>query len=110
GGGSASDLAERARALGGDLDQPHVVLQAAPRPGSGDEPWEAVAEACEAAVVRAFPGSLFDHRDAALRGLVRLRSVDEQAAIGKLRELHAVASARHPLAVGVSNPCQAPAT
>ena len=33
GGGSAPDLAERARALGCDLDQPHVVLQAATRAG-----------------------------------------------------------------------------
>ena len=34
GGGSAPDLAERARALGCDLDQPHVVLQAATRAGT----------------------------------------------------------------------------
>ena len=39
---------------------------------AADEPWERVAEALEAAVGRAFPGSLFDHRDDALRGLVRL--------------------------------------
>jgi DNA-binding PucR family transcriptional regulator/putative methionine-R-sulfoxide reductase with GAF domain len=106
GGGSPSDLAERARALGCDLDQPHVVLQAAPRGAAGEEPWEDVAEAFETAVVRAFPGSLFDHRDSALRGLVRLRTAGEQAAIDKLRELHAAASARHPVAVGVSNACQ----
>ena len=110
GGGSAPDLAERARALGCDLDQPHVVLQAATRAGTAQEPWEVAAESFETAVIRAFPGSLFDQRDAALRGLVRLRGGDERAALEKLREIHASVADRHPLAVGVSDPCQGPAT
>ena len=110
GGGSAPDLAERARGLGCDLDQPHVVLQAATRAGTSQEPWEVAAESFETAVTRAFPGSLFDQRDAALRGLVRLRGGDERAALEKLREIHASVADRHPLAVGVSDPCQGPAT
>jgi DNA-binding PucR family transcriptional regulator len=99
-------LAERARGLGCDIDQPHVVLQATPRAGTAEDPWEVAAEAFETAVSRAFPGSLFDHRDAALRGLVRLRGGDLRGALEKLREIHATVSDRHPLAVGVSDPCQ----
>jgi sugar diacid utilization regulator len=103
---SLSELEERASALGCDLGAPHLVLQAAPRPGPSEASWDAVAESLEQAVARAFPGSLFDRRDSALRGLVRLNGFDESAVADRLREIHARLNGTHPLAIGLSNRCE----
>ena len=53
---AAADLADRGRGLGCDLQSPHLVLQAAPRPGAGTQEWEDVARALESGAARAFPG------------------------------------------------------
>src|SRR6185437_9994560 len=103
-------LADRGRALGCDLHRPHLVLQAAPRSGAGTQSWEEVARALEAGAARAFPGSLFDRRDGAVRGLVRLGNTDEAAALAKLREMHAGLNRNHPLAIGLSHRCEGPAS
>ncbi len=109
GGASSTELTERAKSLGCDLSEPHLVVQAVPGAAVADEPWERVAEALEAAVGRAYPGSLFDHRDSALRGLVRLNGAGDEQAMGRLREIHGRLTTRHPLAIGVSNMCCGPA-
>ncbi|HEX2588050.1 MAG TPA: GAF domain-containing protein [Gaiellales bacterium] len=106
GNAPAAELQDRAATLGCDLTSPHLVLQAAPRPGPNEGSWDAVAEALEQAVTRAFPGSIFDRRDAALRGLIRLNGCDEEAAAERLREIHARLAATHPLAIGLSNSCE----
>jgi GAF domain-containing protein len=100
-------LRERATALGADLSASHLALVAAARPAASAPPasWEAAAELFERAVLRAFPGSLLDRREAAVRGLVRLGDGGEVAAVARLREIHASVRTRHPLAVGLSNAC-----
>jgi sugar diacid utilization regulator len=110
GNAPAAELEERAAALGCDLGSPHLVLQAVPRPGPGEGSWEAVAEALEQSVARAFPGSLFDRRDAAVRGLVHIGPSGEAAAADRLRELHTRLTADHPLAIGLSNRCEGAAS
>jgi GAF domain-containing protein len=107
---ATTDLADRGRALGCDLNRPHLVLQAAPRPGASTQEWEDVARALESGAARAFPGSLFDRRDGAVRGLVRLGSTDDAAAAGRLRELHSGLNKSHPLAIGLSHRCEGPAS
>jgi GAF domain-containing protein len=99
------ELEQRAKSLGCDLSTAHLVLQAAPRPGPSESSWESVAESLELAASRAFPGSLFDRRDAAVRGLIRLNGNDEAAA-ERLREIHRKLTPKHPLAIGLSNRCQ----
>ena len=100
------ELQERAQALGTDLARPHLVLQAVPRPGPSERSWDEVANLLETGAARAFPGSLFDRRDAAVRGLLHLGSGDERTAVARLRELHANLNAKHPLAIGVSQRCE----
>jgi GAF domain-containing protein len=103
---TAGELEQRAGSLGCDLATAHLVLQAAPRPGPAESSWDAVAESLELAASRAFPGSLFDRRDAAVRGLIRLNGNDEAAAAERLREIHRKLTPKHPLAIGLSNRCQ----
>jgi GAF domain-containing protein len=107
---SPAEAEERARSLGCDLSKPHLVLQAASRGGPGGDSWDAVAAALETAVARSFPGSLFDHRETAVRGLVRLDSGGERRATERLREIHAGLTARHAIAIGLSNRCESAAT
>ena len=102
----AAELQERAQALGADLTRPHVVVQAVPRTGTAERTWDEVAGQLESLAGRAFPGSLFDRRDAAVRGILHLGADDERAALARLRELHATLNARHPLAIGVSQRCE----
>jgi GAF domain-containing protein len=104
--GGGDELRERASALGCDLDQPHLVLVAVPRPGPAQAAWERVAHELESAAARLFPGSLLDRREAAVRGLIRLGAHDEAAVAARLRELHGALAARHPLAIGLSNRCR----
>jgi GAF domain-containing protein len=108
-GSAGSDVLERGRSLGCDLRQPHIVLQAGPR-GEPSPEWDQVCRALEASAARAFPGSLFDRRDATLRGLVRLRGGREQDAVDALRDLHTSLNARQPLAIGLSNRCDEPSS
>jgi len=105
GAAPAGELVTRARHLGCDLAQPYLVLQAVPRAGAAVEEFDTVAEALETAIGRAFPGSLFDHRDNALRGLVRCPDGGDAKVCARLREIHAALSNRHPLAIGLSSPC-----
>ncbi len=102
----AADLRDRGRTLGVDIDQPHVVLLAVPRSGPASRSWDDVARALEVAAGRAFPGSLFDRRDGAVRGLVHLGSRDAVHAAGRLREIHAGLNKDHPLAIGLSQRCE----
>jgi GAF domain-containing protein len=103
---SAADLRERGRALGVDIDQPHVVLLAVPRAEQASRSWDDVARALEVAASRAFPGSLFDRRDGAVRGLVSLGGRDAAHAATRLREIHAGLNKDHPLAIGLSQRCE----
>jgi GAF domain-containing protein len=105
-----ADLADRGRSLGCDVGRPHLVLQATPRAGAGTQSWDEVARALEVGAARAFPGSLFDRRDGAVRGLVRLGAADDAAAVARLRELHAALTAEHPLAIGLSHRCEGAAS
>ena len=105
GNAPAAELEERGAALGCDLAAPHVVLWAVPRPGEAEATWESVAESLEQAAARAFAGSLFDRRDAALRGLIRLGPGHEAAVVQRLREIHGRLSVKHPFAIGLSNRC-----
>jgi sugar diacid utilization regulator/putative methionine-R-sulfoxide reductase with GAF domain len=100
-----AELQERAQALGSDLTRPHVVLQAVPRTGPSERSWDEVAGLLESSAARAFPGSLFDRRDAAVRGLLHLGSLDERAAAARLREIHAGLNSKHALAIGLSQRC-----
>ena len=108
-GSTGTDVIERGRKLGCDLRQPHLVLEAAPRGDPGAE-WDDVSAALESSAARLFPGSVFDRRDATVRGLVRLRTGREQEVVQALRDLHATLNARHPLAVGLSNRCDEPSS
>ena len=102
----AQDLRERGRALGCDVDRPHLVLLAVPKAGGAGRSWDDVARALEVAAGREFPGSIFDRRDGAVRGLVHLGSRDEAQAAEKLRAIHATLNADHPLAIGLSHRCE----
>jgi sugar diacid utilization regulator len=107
---AASDLVDRGRVLGCDLHRPHLVLQATPRSETGPQPWEEVARALESSAARAFPGSVFDRRDGAVRGLVRLGPADEAAVVERLRDMHASLNRGHALAIGLSHRCEGPAS
>ena len=106
GNASVGELHDRGRALGCDLDRPHLVLQAVPRPGANPRPWDEVAAALESAATRAFPGSLLDRRDGAVRGLVHLGPLAEKAAVARLREIHQSVNAKHAVAIGLSHRCE----
>lgn len=107
---ASGELQDRGRALGCDLDRPHLVLQAVPRAGANPRPWEEVAAALESAATRSFPGSLFDRRDGAVRGLVHLGTLSDRSAVARLREIHAGLNAKHCLAVGLSHRCEGAAS
>ena len=76
GGRARGDLEGRATRLGCDLGQPHVVIVA--------EPW---SEPLARALRSAAPGSLFDHREDSLRGLVRLASASSESFLERVRRL-----------------------
>ena len=109
--GSANELAilDRARALGCDLRQPHFVLLAAPRTAAGPR-WDDVCASLESAATRLFPGSVFDRRDATVRGLVRVPPGREHETIDALRDLHATLNNKNPLGIGLSNRCDEPSS
>lgn len=109
GSGGEISLIARGRALGCDLRRPHLVLQAAPR-GEPGPVWSDVCATLESSAIRAFPGSVFDLRGVTVRGLVGIDPEGEQHTVEGLRDLHTTLSAKHPLAIGLSNRCDEPAS
>ena len=93
GGRARGDLEGRATRLGCDLGQPHVVLVA--------EPW---SDPLARALRSAAPGSLFDHREDSLRGLVRLASASSESFLERVRRLHD--ELPEPVSIGVSSVCR----
>jgi GAF domain-containing protein len=97
------DVAGRAKALGVDLDAPHVVLAAA-LATAGDASAPGWAEELEAAVRRDVPGALLDRRDELLRGLLPVRGRSPEALLGAVRAAHASVAAQ--IVVGLSGVCR----
>ena len=93
GGRARGDLEGRATRLGCDLGQPHVVLVA--------EPW---SDSLARSLRSAAPGSLFDHREDSLRGLVRLASFSSESFLERVRRLHD--ELPEPVSIGVSSVCR----
>ena len=103
----AADLRERGRALGVDVDLPHVVLLAVPRSGPATRSWDDVARALEVAAGR-------DVSRVALRPPRRRRAraraprarATRPTPSARLREIHAGLNKDHPLAIGLSQRCE----
>jgi sugar diacid utilization regulator len=95
GGRPLGDLRSRASRLGFDLDGRYVVVALAP---PDDE--------LERALAARAPGSLFDRRDEVTRALVRVPRAGE----GPLAEEIRKAAHGRETAVGISNPCEGPAS
>jgi sugar diacid utilization regulator/putative methionine-R-sulfoxide reductase with GAF domain len=91
-GAGPGELDVRAARLGCDLDEPHVVLVAAP-----------ATDELEQALAAIGGGTLLDRRQDSIRALVRVPPAGEGALLRRLRELHA--QLPEPVAIGVSNPC-----
>jgi GAF domain-containing protein len=102
-------IVDRGRALGCDLRQSHLVLLAAPRSDTGPG-WDEVCANLESSASRLFPGSVFDRRDATVRGLVRVRPGRAHEAVDALRDLHATLNAKQRLGIGLSNTCDEPSS
>ena len=94
-GRTTGDLEGRAARLGFDLDAPYLVLVISP---PDDE--------LEKALASAVPRSLFDRRAESTRALVRIPLRGADRVVDELRGLPRKAEA----AIGVSSPCQGPAT
>jgi GAF domain-containing protein len=93
GGRVSGDLEGRAARLACDLETEHVVLDAQP---ADDE--------FERALATAFPGSLFDRSEEALRALLRVgRLAKPERVAEQVRRAHA--HARSAVAVGLSSVC-----
>jgi GAF domain-containing protein len=93
GGSALGGIEGRAARLGCDLDQPHLVLAAAP-------PHDRI----EKALATLAPGSVFDRRDDSVRALLRVPSAGSESLVGAIRRVQAELDP--PVAVGVSNVCQ----
>lgn len=91
-GRRTGDLRHRAAGLGIDLEQPHVVIEAAP-PG----------EAVEHALRGLAPGLVLDRGEESIRALVAVPRAGTAALVQRLVELHASLPAG--TAFGVSNAC-----
>jgi GAF domain-containing protein len=91
-GAGQGALDVRAARLGSDLDEPHLVLVAAP-------PSDALER-----VLDSVGAGLLDRRQDSIRALVRIPSEGEAALLERLRALHAELD--EPAAVGISNPCK----
>ena len=81
GGSVQGDLEGRAARLGCDLDQPYLVVAAAP-------PDDAVEKALAAAAT----GSIFDRRDDSIRGLLRVGPSGPVRLVEKLQEAYGASS------------------
>jgi GAF domain-containing protein len=93
GGAALGDAEGRAARLGCDLDQPHLVLAAAPP-----------SDDLERALAAAAPGSLFDRRDDSIRALLHVPPSGPDRLLERVREAHE--NLETPIAVGISNPCK----
>jgi sugar diacid utilization regulator len=93
----AGSVVTRAKRLGFALDAPYLVVVAGP---ADDE--------LDSALAAAAPGSLFDRREDAIRGLLR---VPPNGVGGLLEEVRRLQSERSPsVAVGISNLCRGTAS
>jgi sugar diacid utilization regulator len=92
GRGEAGSVVARAKRLGFALDAAYVVVVAGP---ADDE--------LESALAGVAPGSLFDRREDAIRGLLR---VPPDGVAGLLEEMRRVQSRSPAVAVGISNLCR----
>ncbi|MEX1142932.1 MAG: GAF domain-containing protein [Thermoleophilaceae bacterium] len=93
--------AARARAVGIDLDRPHVLLEARPRTQSEDELWSELGETAEHAIRRALPGTVCDLGPTALRALTPATGTGVDPARRATAGLVDVAAA-HELVIGAS--------
>ncbi len=93
GGQPRGDLEGRAARLGVNLEHPHVVVAAEP-----------ASEALERGIRTAAPGSLFDHREASRRAVVKLATPSGEAFLERLRRVHG--DLEQPVSVGVSSVCE----
>ena len=92
GGNVLGAVEGRAARLGCDLDRTYLVVAVAPPD-----------EKLEKAIAGTMPGSLFDHRDDASRGLLRVPLAGEAALLEKIKAVHAeIGSA---VSIGISNAC-----
>jgi len=98
GGRVSGDLEGRAARLGCDLDSAHVVLDARP-----------ADDGFERALAAAFPGSLFDRREEALRALLRVDRVAKSELVAEhVRDAHLRVDSG--VAVGLSSVCSGAAS
>jgi putative methionine-R-sulfoxide reductase with GAF domain len=97
GGNVPGDIGSRAERLGIDLDEPHLVLLAAP-----------ASEQLERALTRLAPRSLVDRQDDVTRALVRIPPAGAGSLADSIRRAHAELEA--PPSVGISNVCAGPAS
>lgn len=93
GGRALAGIEERAGRLGCNLEQPQLVLAAAP---AGD--------ALERELRSVAPGGLFDRRDDSMRALLRVPPAGEAALVEAIRGARSRIEA--PVTIGVSNPCR----
>ena len=96
-GAGSGELDVRAARLGCDLDEPHLLLVAAPP-----------SDALERALGAVARGSLFDRRDDSMRALLRVSPDEEERTLAQLRRVHG--ELVEPVAIGVSNLCQGAAS
>ena len=97
GGRALGDREARAARLGFDLEAGYLVLAATP---PSDE--------LERALASIAPRSLFDRRDELMRALLRLPQGRETQLLERVREIHE--RLETPASIGLSNPCQGPAS
>lgn len=107
--GKALDLAAR---LGVDLEDPHTVVIAQPWMGDppeadtvGSEKWNEGAIWLEAILAALAPGTLVDHVERSVRGLVPSTAPEHHLIVADIR--HALERSSHPsFCVGLSEPCR----
>jgi GAF domain-containing protein len=97
GGSPLGDVEGRAARLACDLDQPHLVLAAAPP-----------SDQLERALRSAAPRCLLDRRDDSARAIVRIAPPAEARVLDELRRLQATLAP--PVTIGVSNVCRGAAS
>lgn len=91
----------RARAVGSDLERPHVVVHVEPRAAERDRPWPELAARTEARLRRLFPAIVCDTERESLRAVLLVPSTTPDALAELERSLEELARAEHVF-VGVS--------